>query len=46
MTCELNDLEFYVKKTESGKINERGQHYVHDQIEYLLDLEKFVDSEI
>ena len=30
VTCELKNLEFYVEKTESGNILERGQHYVHD----------------
>lgn len=40
VTCELKNLEFYNDDTE------RGQHYVHDQIEYLFDLEHFVDSEI
>ena len=40
VTCELRNLEFYNEETE------RGQHYVHSQIEYMFDLEQYVDSEI
>ena len=41
ITCALDDLDFY-----GNAKTDRGQHYEHDQIEYMFDLEQFVDSEI